>query len=63
MPDQLVAAAAAVDRATEIVDTATRTLAHASSDGGRISVDKLDTQLAVDIHTLTTGNDARASRR
>ena len=27
MPDQLVAAAAAVDRATEIVDTATRTLA------------------------------------
>src|SRR4029079_10292305 len=51
MPDQLVAAAAAVDRATEIVDTATRTLAHASSDGGRISVDKLDTQqvLAYDV--------------
>ncbi len=42
MPDQLVAAAAAVDRAAEIVDTATRTLAHASSDGGRISVEKLD---------------------
>jgi (2S)-methylsuccinyl-CoA dehydrogenase len=51
MPDQLVAAAAAVDRATEIVDTATRTLAHASSDGGRISVAKLDTNqvLAYDV--------------
>ena len=42
MPDQLAAAAAAVDRATEIVDTATRRLAHASSDDGRISVEKLD---------------------
>jgi (2S)-methylsuccinyl-CoA dehydrogenase len=51
MPDQLVAAAAAVDRAAEIVDTATRTLAHASSDGGRISVEKLDTHqvLAYDL--------------
>ncbi|MEX1007962.1 MAG: acyl-CoA dehydrogenase family protein [Acidimicrobiia bacterium] len=42
MADQLVAAAAAVDRAAEIVDTATATLARASSDGGRLSVAKLD---------------------
>src|SRR6476646_9914668 len=51
MPEPLVAAAAAVGRATEIVDAATRTLAHASSDGGRISVAKLDTHqvLAYDL--------------
>jgi (2S)-methylsuccinyl-CoA dehydrogenase len=40
--DQLVAAAAAVDRAAEIVDTATTTLARASSEDGRLSVAKLD---------------------
>ena len=51
MPDQLVAAAAAVDRATAIVDTATQTLADASTDGGRVSVAKLDTNqiLAYDL--------------
>ncbi len=42
MPDQLVAAAAAVDRAAEIVDTATGTLARASTESGRLSVAKLD---------------------
>ncbi|MET0627885.1 MAG: acyl-CoA dehydrogenase family protein, partial [Acidimicrobiia bacterium] len=42
MPDHLAAATAAVDCATELVDTATEALAHASSDGGRLSVAKLD---------------------
>ena len=42
MADQLAPAAAAVDRAADVVTVATRTLAHASSDGGRISVGKLD---------------------
>jgi (2S)-methylsuccinyl-CoA dehydrogenase len=42
MPDQLPAAALAVDRATEVVDAATRHLAHASVVDGRINVDKLD---------------------
>ncbi len=42
MVDQLAAAAAAVDRAVDVVTAATRTLAHASSDSGRISVAKLD---------------------
>ena len=42
MLDQLTAAAAAIDRATEIVDTATRHLAHGSSVDGRIDVAKLD---------------------
>src|SRR5262245_36662896 len=42
MPDQLVPAAAAVDAAAEVVAAATDTLARVSSDGGRISVDKLD---------------------
>ena len=42
MADQLAAAAAAVDRAADVVTAATQTLAHASSEGGRISVGKLD---------------------
>jgi (2S)-methylsuccinyl-CoA dehydrogenase len=42
VPDQLAAAAAAVDHAAEVVTTAARTLAHASSSGGRVSVTKLD---------------------
>ncbi|HUF84143.1 MAG TPA: acyl-CoA dehydrogenase family protein [Acidimicrobiia bacterium] len=42
MTEQLTAAAAAVDATAEIVSTATRHLAEASSDGGRISVEKLD---------------------
>jgi (2S)-methylsuccinyl-CoA dehydrogenase len=42
MLDQLGAAAMAVERAAEIVDTAIDTLAHASNDGGRLSVSKLD---------------------
>jgi (2S)-methylsuccinyl-CoA dehydrogenase len=39
---QLVAAAAAVDRATEIVNIATDTLARSSTEDGRLSVAKLD---------------------
>jgi (2S)-methylsuccinyl-CoA dehydrogenase len=42
MPDQLEIAGAAVARATEVVDTATATLAQASNTDGRISVEKLD---------------------
>src|SRR6476659_2024458 len=42
MPDQLPAAAAAVDRAAEIIDGATTHLARASTVDGRISVDALD---------------------
>jgi (2S)-methylsuccinyl-CoA dehydrogenase len=42
MADQLGAAAAAVDTASEIVETATQTLARASSDDGRLSVAELD---------------------
>src|SRR4051794_39824328 len=42
MPDQLLAAAAAVDRAAEIVDGATTRLARSSTVDGRISVDALD---------------------
>jgi (2S)-methylsuccinyl-CoA dehydrogenase len=42
MPDQLDAAAAAVDRAADVVATATRTLARESVDDGRVSVGKLD---------------------
>jgi (2S)-methylsuccinyl-CoA dehydrogenase len=47
VPDQLAAAAAAVDRAAEVVATATSALAHASSDGGRVSVAKLDAHQVV----------------
>jgi (2S)-methylsuccinyl-CoA dehydrogenase len=42
MPDLQPDAALAIDRATEVVDTATRHLAHASAVDGRINVDKLD---------------------
>ncbi|MFI5046855.1 MAG: acyl-CoA dehydrogenase family protein [Acidimicrobiia bacterium] len=42
MPDQLAAAAGAVDRAAELVEAATDSLARVSADGGRISVAKLD---------------------
>jgi (2S)-methylsuccinyl-CoA dehydrogenase len=40
--DQLTAAAAAVERAAEVVEMATVTLAEASADDGRLSVGKLD---------------------
>ena len=42
MVDVMDAAAAAVDDATAVVDAACRHLAHASADGDRISVAKLD---------------------
>jgi (2S)-methylsuccinyl-CoA dehydrogenase len=42
MPDDLRAASAAVDLARSVVDTAARALAERSSDGGKISVPKLD---------------------
>ncbi len=42
MSDQLTAAAAAVERAAEVVEMATVTLAEASADDGRLSVGKLD---------------------
>jgi (2S)-methylsuccinyl-CoA dehydrogenase len=42
MPDQLAIAGAAVARATEVVETATATLARAASTDGRLSVEKLD---------------------
>jgi len=42
MPDQLAIAGAAVARATEVVDTATATLARGASTDGRLSVEKLD---------------------
>ncbi len=42
MPDLLAIAGAAVARATEVVDTATATLARAASTDGRLSVEKLD---------------------
>src|SRR6478752_2727098 len=42
MPDELRAASAAVDLARSVVDAAARALAERSSDGGKISVAKLD---------------------
>ena len=42
MPEHLTAAAAAVDAVADIITTATQHLAAASSEGGRISVEKLD---------------------
>jgi (2S)-methylsuccinyl-CoA dehydrogenase len=42
MPDQLPATAAAIDCAAEVIDAATRHLAHASTVDGRISVAQLD---------------------
>src|SRR5262245_14092260 len=42
MPDQLDAAALAIERATEVVDDATRYLARGSAADGRIDVEKLD---------------------
>jgi (2S)-methylsuccinyl-CoA dehydrogenase len=42
MPDQLHAAALAIERATEVVGDATRHLARASAADGRIDVEKLD---------------------
>src|SRR6476646_9146680 len=42
MPDQLPAAAAAIDCAAEVVAAGTEHLARASAVDGRISVDKLD---------------------
>jgi (2S)-methylsuccinyl-CoA dehydrogenase len=47
MPDDLRAASAAVDLARSVVDTAARALAERSSDGGKISVPKLDEHQAV----------------
>src|SRR3954447_22262033 len=57
MPDQLDAAAAAVDRAAAVVDAAARTLADASRDDGRISVSKLDADqvLAYDLAHAAAG--------
>src|SRR5437763_121355 len=42
MPDQLPAAAAAIDRAAEVVTAATAHLARSSTRDGRISVDALE---------------------
>ena len=42
MPDELRAASAAVDLARFVVDTAARALAEQSSEGGKVSVPKLD---------------------
>src|SRR5262245_12134520 len=47
MPDDLRAASDAVDLARSVVDTAARALAQRSSDGGKISVPKLDQHQAV----------------
>src|SRR5262245_21655974 len=47
MPDDLRAASDAVDLARSVVDTAARALAERSSDGGKISVPKLDQHQAV----------------
>src|SRR4029079_14455828 len=42
MPDELRAASDAVARARSVVDVAARTLADRSSEGGKLSVSKLD---------------------
>jgi (2S)-methylsuccinyl-CoA dehydrogenase len=57
MPDQLPAAAAAVDRAAELVERATDTLAREATDDGRISVGKLDDHqvLAYDLAHAASG--------
>jgi (2S)-methylsuccinyl-CoA dehydrogenase len=47
MPDDLRAASAAVDLARSVVDTAARSLGERSSEGGKISVPKLDEHQAV----------------
>ena len=59
MPDQLAAAAAAVDRAAELVEAATDSLARLAADDGRISVAKLDGHQVLAVRPRARGERRR----